>query len=177
MGRLGSFSMGLAWIHSCFCIQLERWLDRKIQPGLTHQPGSWHWLLTGLPHFSTWPPNIKWARQGLLSLWWSQCAKMVNEARSLMKTEALKCTQRHLCHILLIEIHPKDCTEMKDKKQNYLFMKGAAIQFCKHVWTQGWAPDFTLLPHSSCRINAANLKGHWSTVTMAGDEILRLREI
>ena len=44
------------------------------------------------------------------------CAKRVNEARSLMKTETLKGMQHHLCHILLTEIHPKDCAEMKDKK-------------------------------------------------------------
>ena len=55
MGRLGSFSMGLAWIHSCFCIQLERWLDRKIHLAslISLAVGTGYWL-----DFLTSPPDL-----------------------------------------------------------------------------------------------------------------------
>lgn len=95
MGRLGSFSVGLAWIHSLFLHSAGEVVGQEGQPGslisLAVGTGSWLDCLTSPPDLRSQVelrPEANCHHGGL------SIAKGVNEARSLMKTEALKCMQR-----------------------------------------------------------------------------------
>lgn len=118
MGGLGSFSAGLPYIYSCFCIQLEGWLDwpSKTAPRIGVAVGADLWLVclsallcdlstsSRLDWTSSWYGNLRVPRgwgpepQGPLSPWlWNPYS--IN-----------------LCHSVLVKAYQKNSTEIKVKK-------------------------------------------------------------